>query len=330
MLGRVRAGGLLADGRAGGRAALRRARLDLPARSRGRGSPGPQRSARCTSTTGCATRPTTTSGTARELCAAARGRARGPPAAAAGAGEPAGVGARRALRRGGADRARARAATWRPGTPPPTRSRRSSTGWRRRRRGGRCWGCARATGSWSGRCSVSRASRRPPTAASAGCAGARTRATSLTRTRAPASAAELVPALRERPSRRPRRTCWRWPRSCATRPTCSTALVDEVLQAAGASCRSPALRELPAALARLVVQRLADGRSGAPAPGAARRLEEILALDGRGRSTCPTGCGRSSSGGVLRFERTPPLPRGSSRRRGPPDPTRRRTLRVPP
>ncbi len=50
------------------------------------------------------------------------------------------------------------------------------------------------------------------------------------------------------------------------------------------------LRELPAALRRLVVQRLADGAAGGPAPGAARRTE-------RRCSTCRAACGRSSSRG---------------------------------
>jgi tRNA(Ile)-lysidine synthase len=39
------------------------------------------------------------------------------------------------------------------------------------------------------------------------------------------------------------------------------------------------LRELPAAVRRLVVQRLADAAAGGLAPGAARRTEEIVALD---------------------------------------------------
>ena len=60
---RVRAGGLLAAGRAGAGAALGRARLGLPARPR-----GPARrpvDARCTSTTGCATRRPPTRRSAR-------------------------------------------------------------------------------------------------------------------------------------------------------------------------------------------------------------------------------------------------------------------------
>ncbi len=68
------------------------------------------------------------------------------------------------------------------------------------------------------------------------------------------------------------------------------------------------LRELPAALGRLLVQRLADGAAGGPAPGAARRLEEILALEA-GSLDLPHGVRANVSGGLLRFGRTPPLAR---------------------
>jgi tRNA(Ile)-lysidine synthase len=67
------------------------------------------------------------------------------------------------------------------------------------------------------------------------------------------------------------------------------------------------LRELPAALARLVLQRLADGAAGAPAPGTARRAHEILALTD-GALDLPHGVRAVVRGDVLRFERTPPLP----------------------
>jgi tRNA(Ile)-lysidine synthase len=66
------------------------------------------------------------------------------------------------------------------------------------------------------------------------------------------------------------------------------------------------LRELPLALARLVVQRLADGAAGQPAPGTARRVEEILAL-GNGALDLPHGVRAVAHHGVLRFEPTPPL-----------------------
>ncbi len=83
------------------------------------------------------------------------------------------------------------------------------------------------------------------------------------------------------------------------------ALVDEVLEGRhGISLAR--LRELPLALARLVVQRLADDAAGEPAPGAARRVEEIRAQD-RGALDLPHGVRAVAERGQLRFERTPPL-----------------------
>lgn len=63
------------------------------------------------------------------------------------------------------------------------------------------------------------------------------------------------------------------------------------------------LRALHPALARLVVQRLADDAAGGPAPGTARRLEEMLALPERGRAALdlPHGVRAIAEGGVLRF-----------------------------
>jgi tRNA(Ile)-lysidine synthase len=64
------------------------------------------------------------------------------------------------------------------------------------------------------------------------------------------------------------------------------------------------LRELEPALARLVVQRLADHAAGGPAPGVARRAAEILALDDHGTAQLDTGGGvvAIAEYGVLRFE----------------------------
>ncbi len=87
------------------------------------------------------------------------------------------------------------------------------------------------------------------------------------------------------------------------------------------------LRELPAALGRLVVQRLADGAAGAPAPGAARRLEDILALEA-GSVDLPHGVRATVSGGVLRFGRTPPLPR-DRKEMDPPTPSAPHAPRAP-
>jgi hypothetical protein len=59
------------------------------------------------------------------------------------------------------------------------------------------------------------------------------------------------------------------------------------------------------ALARLVVQRLADDAAGGPAPGAARRLEELLALPEEGRAAVdlPHRVRAIAERGVLRFVR---------------------------
>lgn len=63
------------------------------------------------------------------------------------------------------------------------------------------------------------------------------------------------------------------------------------------------MRALHPALARLVVQRLADDAAGGPAPGTARRLEELLALPERGRAALdlPHGVRAIAERGVLRF-----------------------------
>ncbi|MGO9975712.1 MAG: tRNA lysidine(34) synthetase TilS [Solirubrobacteraceae bacterium] len=89
--------------------------------------------------------------------------------------------------------------------------------------------------------------------------------------------------------------------------------VDEAL-AGGATIELSRLRALPVALARLVVQRLADRAVGAPAPGAARRLGEILALGEHGSAALdlPHRVRVEAHGGVLRFARTPALSRAST------------------
>ena len=81
-------------------------------------------------------------------------------------------------------------------------------------------------------------------------------------------------------------------------------LVDEVLGDDG--CVSlAALRTLPAALRRLVIQRLADEAVGGFAPGAASRAEEIAALSDRGTALLDVGNGLRAVAeyGELRFER---------------------------
>jgi hypothetical protein len=65
------------------------------------------------------------------------------------------------------------------------------------------------------------------------------------------------------------------------------------------------LRLLNPALARLVVQQLADAAAGGPAPGAARRLEELLSLpdDGTAALDLPHGVRAIAQRGELRFVR---------------------------
>ncbi|HTW13160.1 MAG TPA: tRNA lysidine(34) synthetase TilS [Solirubrobacteraceae bacterium] len=83
-------------------------------------------------------------------------------------------------------------------------------------------------------------------------------------------------------------------------------LVDGVLQGRIAVATST-LRQLPPALARLVVQRLADGVEGRPVPGTSRRLADILALRDSGTThlDLPHGIRATAVDGLLRFGRTP-------------------------
>jgi tRNA(Ile)-lysidine synthase len=77
----------------------------------------------------------------------------------------------------------------------------------------------------------------------------------------------------------------------------------------GSSIEMARLRELPEALARLVVVRLAEEAVGDYVPQAGDRVEEILALDRRGgRAELHVGgnAGAVLDGGVLRMVRLPP------------------------
>jgi tRNA(Ile)-lysidine synthase len=67
------------------------------------------------------------------------------------------------------------------------------------------------------------------------------------------------------------------------------------------------LRELPAALRRLVVQRLADAAAGEPAAGVGRRADEVAAMNDRGSAALdlPHGVRVTATSGVVRFGRTP-------------------------
>lgn len=83
-------------------------------------------------------------------------------------------------------------------------------------------------------------------------------------------------------------------------------LVDQAL-GGRASIELARLRQLPPALARLIVQRLADEVNGRPAPGAARRLAHILALRDTGTAhiDLPHGVRATAVRGLLSFEPTP-------------------------
>ncbi|MGO9907399.1 MAG: tRNA lysidine(34) synthetase TilS [Solirubrobacteraceae bacterium] len=80
------------------------------------------------------------------------------------------------------------------------------------------------------------------------------------------------------------------------------ALVDQVL---GAGVSVDTLWDLPAALRRLVVQRMADHAAGGFAPGAAGRADELAALSQRGTAMLDIGCGLRAVAeyGALRIER---------------------------
>ncbi len=69
------------------------------------------------------------------------------------------------------------------------------------------------------------------------------------------------------------------------------------------------LRELSPALRRLVVQRLADDAAGAPAAGVGRRADDVAALSDTGTASIdlPAGVRATTTRGLLRFGRTPPL-----------------------
>ena len=88
------------------------------------------------------------------------------------------------------------------------------------------------------------------------------------------------------------------------------------------------LRGLPAALRRLVVQRMADDAAGGPAAGVARRAEEVAAMPLHGTSALdlPSGVRATARGGVLTFGRTPK----GGREHGPSTATRKQGAKPPP
>jgi tRNA(Ile)-lysidine synthase len=87
-------------------------------------------------------------------------------------------------------------------------------------------------------------------------------------------------------------------------------VLDELVSAAldgQAEIALARLRELPPAMRRLVVQRLADDAAGGPAAGVARRAEEVAAMPEHGTSALdlPSGVRATVREGVVTFERTP-------------------------
>ena len=295
MLERVLAEGLIAPRHPGRGDALGRARLGLHARPRGARRPVPDAVDGAARQLRPARRLRRGRAPLRRALRAARRRAGGrAPAAARGARQPAGLGARQPLR--GRRRARRAPAGRRssPATPPTTRSRRSSTGSPPRPAAAPCWGCGRTTAAWPGRCSASPGPRSPPTASSAAWPGARTPATRSPPTPATASATACCRSWRR--STRPRpRTCCAPRRCCATRPRCSTPWSTPSSTARTARARGTIalarLAELPPALRRLVLQRLADGAAGRPVPGAARFAEQVAGLRRTGSAMLDLGGG---------------------------------------
>lgn len=81
-------------------------------------------------------------------------------------------------------------------------------------------------------------------------------------------------------------------------------LVDAALRG-GSQISLASLREQPPALRRLIVQRLADEAVGGPAPGIARRAEEIAAMGPTAMLDLPRVRARTERG-MLRFERLAP------------------------
>jgi tRNA(Ile)-lysidine synthase len=85
----------------------------------------------------------------------------------------------------------------------------------------------------------------------------------------------------------------------------------EVLAAIAARCSVPLseLRQWPPGFSRLAMQHLADQAIGQPAAGVSRRAADILAMNGDAKLDLPNGIRAVTTGGDLRFERTPPLQR---------------------
>jgi tRNA(Ile)-lysidine synthase len=79
------------------------------------------------------------------------------------------------------------------------------------------------------------------------------------------------------------------------------SLVDQALDG-GQEIQLETLRQLPAAIRRLLVQRLADLAAGRPAPGTARRADEVAALGRDAALDLPHGVRAVVKRGTLSFE----------------------------
>jgi tRNA(Ile)-lysidine synthase len=88
------------------------------------------------------------------------------------------------------------------------------------------------------------------------------------------------------------------------------AVLDDVVDTALAGrdrIERERLAEMPVALARLVVRRLAEDATGGLCARAAARIDDILALGDAGALDVGDGARAVVEGGVVRFEATPPL-----------------------
>ncbi|MGH2890656.1 MAG: tRNA lysidine(34) synthetase TilS, partial [Solirubrobacteraceae bacterium] len=83
-------------------------------------------------------------------------------------------------------------------------------------------------------------------------------------------------------------------------------LVEGVL-GGGSGVALARLRELPPALRRLVVQRLADEAAGEPAAGVGRRADDVAAMGDAASLDLPHGVRATARDGVVTFGRTPQL-----------------------
>ena len=250
--------------------ALRRPRLGLPARPGGAGCSERRGHARCTSTTACATTPTRTRRTARRSASGSGCGSRSSAPAARGPRQPAGLGPRRSLRGRGAAGAEARGDDRhrphrrRPGRDDPLPARLLAEPPRAAgdAPAGRQPGAAAARLHPGGDHRLLRGRAASP--------GARTRPTPTRPSPATASATGCCRRWR-RSTRPPRATSCARRSCCATRRRCSTPSSTPSSTADGgahaARSRSQRLAELPPALRRLVVQRLADALPpGGPCP----------------------------------------------------------------